>query len=162
MNKNLIMRGSRKFCQGRSNFDEFFFVFFCFITWWGEEGSKYHFKRAINGPPAKRHLNGVSLAGRWWPNIECWIVSFFILRGSGPVLLRNPIFLYFFRGGRDPLSPFWTCSWPWFFYFPVLPVLPSNRPAYQVTTPTSTYYNQETTKLAFHSNDTSKDYLSII
>ena len=42
-------------------------------------------------------------------NIECWIGSFVILRGSGPVLLklRNTIFLYFFRGvgGRDPLSP---------------------------------------------------------
>ena len=35
-------------------------------------GSKYHYKWAIIGPPAKRHLNGVSLAGRWWwPTIEC-------------------------------------------------------------------------------------------
>ena len=29
-----------------------------------DEGSKYHFKRALIGPPAKRHLNGVSLACR--------------------------------------------------------------------------------------------------
>ena len=29
-----------------------------------------------------------------------------IFRGSGPVLLRNPIFLWFFRGGGlDPFSP---------------------------------------------------------
>ena len=32
---------------------------------------KYHYKRAIIGPPAKRHLNGVSLACQWSPNIEC-------------------------------------------------------------------------------------------
>ena len=38
------MRGSRKFCQRGSKFDNAFFV--------------------IIGPPAKRHLNGVSLAGR--------------------------------------------------------------------------------------------------
>ena len=27
-------------------------------------GSKYHYERAIIGPPAKRHLNGVLLAAR--------------------------------------------------------------------------------------------------
>ena len=31
--------------------------------------------RAIIGPPAKRHLNGVSLAGHWWPvNSGIWIL----------------------------------------------------------------------------------------
>ena len=34
---------------------------------------------------------------RWpaseWPNIECWLGSFVLFRGSGPVLLRNPILL---------------------------------------------------------------------
>ena len=47
-----------------------------------------------------------------WPNIECWLGSFSILRGSGLVLLRNPIF-DFFRGwgesgplsSRPPLDP---------------------------------------------------------
>ena len=29
-----------------------------------ERGSKYHLELVIMGPPAKRHLNGVSLAGR--------------------------------------------------------------------------------------------------
>ena len=58
-----------------------------------EEGSKYHYKRAIIDPPAKRHLNGVSLACRWWPNIECWLGGFVIFRGYGPILLGNPIFL---------------------------------------------------------------------
>ena len=28
-------------------------------------------KRHSIGPLAKRHSNGVSLAGRWWPDIEC-------------------------------------------------------------------------------------------
>ena len=51
-------------------------TFFCFFfSWWGDRGSKYRYKWAIIGPPAKRHLNGVSLAGRWWPNIECWVGS---------------------------------------------------------------------------------------
>ena len=32
---------------------------------------------AIIGPPAKRHLNGVSLAGRWWPAYSgTWILSY--------------------------------------------------------------------------------------
>ena len=31
---------------------------------------------ATNGPPAKRHLNGVPLLGRWWPvYIGIWIIS---------------------------------------------------------------------------------------
>ena len=27
--------------------------------------------RATHDPPAKRHSNGVSLAGRWWPAFRC-------------------------------------------------------------------------------------------
>ena len=64
-----------------------------FFSLMGEELSKYHYKRALFGPPAKRHLNGVSLACRFWPKIESWLGSFTILRGSGAVLLKNPIFL---------------------------------------------------------------------
>ena len=52
-----------------------------------------------------KHLNGVSLACRWWPNIECLLESFVFFRGFAPVLIRNPIFLWFFRWDRDPLSP---------------------------------------------------------
>ena len=90
---------------GGSNCDRFFF------SWWDEGGSKYHYKWAIIGPPAKRHLNGVSLVCWWWPNIECWLGSFVIFRGSRPVLLRNPIFLWFFRVVRTPGPPLWirTC-----------------------------------------------------
>ena len=79
----------------------------CVFSWWEERGSKYH-NTANIGPPAKRHLNGVSLACWWWPNIESWFSSLVIFRGSGPVLLWNPIFLWFFRGGGpDPLSLLW-------------------------------------------------------
>ena len=48
------------------------------------------------------------LAGHQRPNIECWIGSFVILRGSGPVLQRNPIFCKFPRvvgGSGPPLNP---------------------------------------------------------
>ena len=34
-----------------------FFLLFCVcFSWWGEGGSKYHYKWVIIGPPAKRHL----------------------------------------------------------------------------------------------------------
>ena len=48
----------------------YLFFFFLFINSFildlasrSPEGSNYNFKRAIIFPPAKRHLNGVSLAG---------------------------------------------------------------------------------------------------
>ena len=41
------MCGSRMFCQRGSNFDDFLF----FLEW-----SKYHYKRSIIGPQAKRHF----------------------------------------------------------------------------------------------------------
>ena len=53
-----------------------------FLLFWvgeGKRGSKYRCKwmrYAIISPPAKRHLNGFSLADRWWPNIKCWLCSF--------------------------------------------------------------------------------------
>ena len=70
--------------------------------------SWYHYKRAIIVPLAKRHLNCVSLAGRW-PITEC-LVALWFYRGSRPILLRNPIFCDF-SGGPDPLSPLWIRTW---------------------------------------------------
>ena len=72
----------------------FFFFFFLFILFF-DEGRRdpNAVLAAINGATAKHHLNGISLVGRSWPNIECWIGSFVILRGSGPVLLKE---LYIF------------------------------------------------------------------
>ena len=50
------MRGSRKFCQRGSNSDNVFI-----LVNEGRVDPKYHLKRAILGPPAKRHL----MAFRW-------------------------------------------------------------------------------------------------
>ena len=61
----------------------------------------------IIGPPAKRHLNGVLLAYRWWPDIKCWIGSFVIFfRGSGQVFRGNPIFCDFSGGGVRTPCPY--------------------------------------------------------
>ena len=58
-------------------------------TFWGflvEEGRKDQ-NTTISGP------SSVSLACRYWPNIECLLGTFVFFRGSGPVWLRNPISL---------------------------------------------------------------------
>ena len=91
------MRGSRKFCQRGSNSDNV------------ERGSKYRWKRTVIGLPARSNLNGVSLSGRWWLNIECRLGSLFrFLMGSGQVLLRYPITLWFFKGRlRNTCPPLW-------------------------------------------------------
>ena len=104
-----FVRIQKVLSEGFQLWQRFFFLFFFLFSWWEEGGSKYHFKQANIGPPPKPHWNGVSLACRWWPNIKCWLGSFVIFRGSGPALLRNPIFLWFFRGGgvRTPCPPFW-------------------------------------------------------
>ena len=81
---------------------------FFFCCWWGGGGSKYHhYKWAIiNGPP-----NGVSMSCQWWPNIA-GLVAVWFFRRFGPVLLRNPIYLWFFRGGGvwSPV-PLCICAW---------------------------------------------------
>ena len=50
------------------------------------------------------------MAFRWQaddrPTLNAGLAALWFFRGSGPVLLRNPIFLwFFFGGGPDPLSP---------------------------------------------------------
>ena len=54
------MRGSRKFCQRGSNSDNLL-IFFS-----DNEGERIQVPLIVGHqwPPAKRHLNGVSLAGR--------------------------------------------------------------------------------------------------
>ena len=48
--------------------------------------------------------NAIEISFHWiMAHIECWFGSFVIFRGSGLVLLGNPINFYFFRGGPDPL-----------------------------------------------------------
>ena len=89
--RNHYMRGSRKFCQRGSNLDN------VFLVWWGGELSKYHYKRAVFGPPAKRHLNGVLLACRLWPKIESWLGSH-DFKGIGTSIAKKPLYFCDFRG----------------------------------------------------------------
>ena len=85
--------------------------FFFFFFWGGggllvkKKGFKYHYKRAIFGTPAKRHLNGVSLVCRWWPNMECMLGSFVIFLGIWTSSAKEPDIFCNFSGGPDPLSP---------------------------------------------------------
>ena len=100
------MRGSRKFCHRGPNLITFMYYF----SWWGDRGSKYRYKWTIIGPPAKRHLNGVSLADRWLPNIKCWLGSFVIIQGIRTSIARKPyIFCDFSREtGPHAPPPLWT------------------------------------------------------
>ena len=81
------------------------FFFFFILSWWGEGWSEYHYKRAINGLPGKRHLNGVLLASRWWLNIECWLGNFVIFQGIWTSIAKKPYIFVMFQGGLDPLFP---------------------------------------------------------
>ena len=99
------------FFQRGSNFDVFFLFF---LIWWGESGSKYNYKRAIIGPPVKRHLNGVSLAGQWWPNIEYWLDSFVILQEIRTRIGKKNYNFVIFQGGGGswpPAPPLWIRPW---------------------------------------------------
>ena len=89
-----------------------------FVRGGSESGPKCHYKWTTIGPSAKRLWNGVLLACQW-PTIECWLGSFVSFRGSGSILLGNPIFLWFLRGGGGggpdplvpPLDPPMACTW---------------------------------------------------
>ena len=61
--------------------------------------------KVIIGPPAKRYLNGVSLACWWWPNIECWLGSIAIFQGIWIWMLRTLYFCDFSGGLGPPVSP---------------------------------------------------------
>ena len=96
---------------GGSNFDNVFFLV--------DDGRKDP-NTTISGPslapPAKHHLNGVSLIDnpalvtyiRSLPNMECWLGSFVILRGTGLICLET-LFMVIFQGGgvRTP-PPLWN------------------------------------------------------
>ena len=78
-------------------------VLFCL---WEVGWSKYHYKRVIIGPPAIRHLNGVSLACRWWSKIECWLGSFVIFQGIETIIAKKPYkFAIFQWGSGHPVPP---------------------------------------------------------
>ena len=52
-------------------------------------------------------INGVSQAGRLWPNIDCWFGSFVILQGIRTSNANKPYILVIFQGGgvRTPCPP---------------------------------------------------------
>ena len=65
----------------------------------------------ISGPSSARqrnaiYLNGVSLACRWWPNIECWLGSFIVFQGiRTSIAKKSYIFVIFQRGSVLPAPP---------------------------------------------------------
>ena len=89
----------------------------------------------------KRHWNGVSLAGRRWPNTEFWLNSFVIFQGIRTSIAKKPYIFVIFQGGGPsgsehvqtdqhsdsvPEQIFWK-SWFWKLCFPfracIYPVL---------------------------------------
>ena len=67
--------------------------------WSGEGGYKYHYKQAISWPSSTRQRNAIKIAFRWraddGPTLNADLVALWFFRGSGPVLVRNPICLRF-------------------------------------------------------------------
>ena len=93
----IAMRGSRKFCQRGSSSDNVFMR---------GEMIQIALTACHHRPVSKRHLNGVSLAGRWWPYIEFWLGSFVIFQGiRTSIAIKNPIFLRVFSGSRPHAHP---------------------------------------------------------
>ena len=75
-----------------------FFFFFFFLV---DEGRKVP-NTTKDGPSLARQRNAILMAFRWCvddgPTFNAGFVALGIFRESGPVLLRNPICLWFFRG----------------------------------------------------------------
>ena len=96
----LNMRRSRKICRmGVQLWRVFLFCFYLFFFvffWWGERGSWYHHKRANISPPAKHHLNCVSLACNDDPTLNAGLVALWFFRGSRPILLETLLFFVIF------------------------------------------------------------------
>ena len=91
------MRGSRKFCQRVSLFDNFFLFsylfFFFFFFWWGEVGSTYHYKRASE---TRRVDAGPTLnAG----------LKYLCFSGDPDQYCEETLYFGDFQGGPDPLRP---------------------------------------------------------
>ena len=63
----------------------------------------------ISVPSWACQQNAIYMAFCWrandGPTLNAGLVALWIFRGSGSVLLRNPIFLWFFKGGANPMSP---------------------------------------------------------
>ena len=51
----------------------------------------------------KCHLNGVLLAGGWWPNIKYWHGSFVNLQGTRTSIAKKPYISVIFQRGVPDL-----------------------------------------------------------
>ena len=58
-------------------------------------------------PNSETPFYGVSLAGRSWPNNECWLCSFVTFQGAGILtsIAKKPNMFVILQGGLDPLPP---------------------------------------------------------
>ena len=84
-----------------SQFDN---VFFCLQFIRRGERIQITPKAGNHRPTSETPLNGVSLAGRWWLNIECWPGSFVIFQGFRTSTAKETFSFVIFRegGGSDP------------------------------------------------------------
>ena len=96
----LNMRGSKKFCQRGTKFDNFFFSIL-FLAHEGREDPN----ATVSVPPSARQGNAIEMAFCWrandGPTLNAGFVALWFFSVSEQILFRNPIFLWFFRG-------FWT------------------------------------------------------
>ena len=104
------MRGSRKFCQMGSIFENVFFFLAFFrdpsTTMSGPSSARQR-NAAIIGPPAKRHYMHY-MAFRWRADdgatLKDGLVAA-IFQGIWTCIARKPYFCDFSGGGPDPLPP---------------------------------------------------------
>ena len=103
----LTCANPENFIRGGFNFDRFFF-----LSWWGEWGSKYHYKRAIIRPPGKKPFKwcftGVLMMA---PNWIAGLVALWFFRGSEPELLKKKLYFCGFQGKSGSYPPLWICAW---------------------------------------------------
>ena len=59
-------------------------------------------KAGHHRPISETPFNGVSLAGLWWPNIECWLGSFVIFHRIRTSFSKKPYIFVNFHGGSEP------------------------------------------------------------
>ena len=80
------MRGSRKFLTEGFTFDNVLVV----------EGRE-DLNTTVSGPSSIHQRNAIYMAFRWRADdgltLNVGLVALWLFRGSGPVLLRNPVFL---------------------------------------------------------------------
>ena len=90
--------------KSRKFFSEGVQLWLFFLSWWGREDPN----TTKSGPSSARSetpLNGVSLAGRWWSNIECWLGRFDVLQGIRTSIAKKPYIFVIFQGVRTPNHP---------------------------------------------------------